>query len=172
MSDSLTDAMAQLFRDCRSALHRYINGIVRSPADAEEIVQEAFLRTCEYGERAETPKAFLFSTARNLALSQRRHQRVARTDSVADMEALALFAPDESAESILEREEELALLRAAIERLPPRCRAAFTLRIFHGCSYKDIAGRLGMAPKTVENHVARGLRETHAWLHEHSRDAS
>jgi DNA-directed RNA polymerase specialized sigma24 family protein len=36
--------------------------------------------------------------------------------------------------------------------------------VFHQCSYKEVADRLGISPKTAEKHIARGLRETHAYL--------
>jgi RNA polymerase sigma factor (sigma-70 family) len=48
--------------------------------------------------------------------------------------------------------------------LPPQCRAAFTLRVFHECSYKEVADRLGISAKTVEKHIARGLRDTHTYI--------
>jgi RNA polymerase sigma-70 factor (ECF subfamily) len=55
-------------------------------------------------------------------------------------------------------------MQEAIDRLPPQCRAAFALRVFHECSYKEVADRLGISAKTVEKHIARGLRETHSYL--------
>ena len=36
--------------------------------------------------------------------------------------------------------------------------------MFYGCSYKEVADRLGISAKTVEKHIARGLRETHGFL--------
>ena len=70
----------------------------------------------------------------------------------------------ESLESELLRDERNRLIQEAIDRLPPQCRAAFTLRVFHECSYKEVAERLGISAKTVEKHIARGLHETHCYL--------
>ena len=70
----------------------------------------------------------------------------------------------ESLETELLRDERNRLIQEAIDRLPPQCRAAFTLRVFHECSYKEVAERLGISPKTVEKHIARGLHETHRYL--------
>ena len=52
----------------------------------------------------------------------------------------------------------------ALRSLPPQCRAAFTLRIFHECSYKEVAERLGISVKTVEKHISRAIRETNSYL--------
>ena len=61
-------------------------------------------------------------------------------------------------------EQELLLLQQAVAQLPTQCGAVFSLRIFQACSYKDIAKRLGISPRTVENHIARALRDTHKYL--------
>jgi RNA polymerase sigma-70 factor (ECF subfamily) len=70
----------------------------------------------------------------------------------------------ESLEAELLRDERNQLIQEAIDRLPPQCRAAFALRVFHECSYKEVADRLGISAKTVEKHIARGLRDTHSYL--------
>ncbi len=70
----------------------------------------------------------------------------------------------ESLEDQLLANESRRLLEEAVARLSPRCRAAFTLRVFDGYSYKEIAQQLCISPKTVENHIARALRETHQYL--------
>jgi RNA polymerase sigma-70 factor (ECF subfamily) len=70
----------------------------------------------------------------------------------------------ESLETEVLRDERNRLIQEAIDRLPPQCRAAFALRVFHECSYKEVADRLGISAKTVEKHIARGLRETHSYI--------
>ncbi len=64
----------------------------------------------------------------------------------------------------IDRDERNRLVQEAIDRLPPQCCAAFTLRIFHECSYKEVADRLGISVKTVEKHISRAIRETNRYL--------
>lgn len=159
-----------LFAESRDALRRYVRGLVRSRDAADEIVQEAFLRTYERVDRVETPRAFLFSIARNLAWKLRRHEKIAATDSMGDIDELRVVSNGISSEAQVLADEEVRLLTQAIERLPPQCRAAFTLKVFYACSYQEIADRLGISIRTVEKHLARGTRETHAYLKRRYRD--
>lgn len=155
---------ARLFVESRDALRRYIRRLVRSEDAAEEIVQEAFLRTYAQGDAVRTPRAFLFSTARNLAADRRRHDRSAATDSVGDFDDARVVVDRKSPDEILIADEASRLLKEAIDRLPPQCHAALTLKVFHGYTYKEIAVTLGVSEKTVEKHVARGLDRTHDYL--------
>ena len=66
-SESPTEIFTKLFAESRHALHRYIRRFVGSSETAKEIVQEAFLRTYRQRDTVTTLRAFLFSTARNLA---------------------------------------------------------------------------------------------------------
>lgn len=164
MSDSRGAIFSRLFSESHQALRRYVRRLVKSREAADEIVQEAFLRTYENADRVRTPRAFLFSAARNLASDARRQYRVRKTHTVGDLDISHVVSSEESLEGGVLSDEQSRLLKEAVERLSPQCRAAFTLRVFHACSYKEIAQRLGLSPKTVENHIARALRETHEYL--------
>lgn len=172
MSDPRHDPFSRLFSESGGALRRFVRRLVGSKETADEIVQEAFTRTYECSAIVKSPRAFLFSTARNLAADSRRHERVAKTDLVADVDSLLMAAPGESPEAALLAEERSQTLKQAVERLPPQCRAAFALKLFYGYSYKEIADQLGISPKTVENQIARGLRDTHAYLRRHYRQTN
>jgi RNA polymerase sigma-70 factor, ECF subfamily len=163
-SESPTEIFTKLFAESRHALHRYIRRFVGSSETAKEIVQEAFLRTYRQRDSVTTLRAFLFSTARNLAANEYRHRRVTERGSMADFGDSRVKTESESLETELLRDERNRLIQEAIDRLTPQCRAAFTLRVFHECSYKEIAARLGISPKTVEKHIARGLHETHRYV--------
>jgi RNA polymerase sigma-70 factor (ECF subfamily) len=163
-SESRTEIFTKLFAESRQALHRYIRRFVGSSETAKEIVQEAFLRTYRQGESVTTLRAFLFSTARNLAANEYRHRRIMERDTLGDFGDWRVKTEHESLETELLRDERNRLIQEAIDRLPPQCRAAFTLRIFHECSYKEVADRLGISAKTVEKHIARGLHETHSYM--------
>ena len=167
MSDAGKDVISKLFCESREALRNYVRRFVGSNDAADDIVQEAFLRTYEHSENVQIPRAFLFSTARNLALDSRRHERIAKTDSLGDVDAAGVVSEGVSPEAGLLASQRSHLLKEAVARLPPQCRTAFTLKVFHGCSYKEIAQKLGISPKTVEHHIARGLRDTHHYLRRH-----
>ena len=163
-SDSPTETFSKLFAESRQALLRYIRRFVRSSETAKEIVQEAFLRTYRERESIVTPRAFLFSTARNLAANEVRHRRTVERDLLESSDELPVDAEYESLESQLLRDERNRLIQQAIDRLPPQCRAAFTLRVFHECSYREVADQLGISVKTVEKHISHGMRETNRYL--------
>jgi RNA polymerase sigma-70 factor, ECF subfamily len=163
-SDSRTEIFTKLFAETRLALHRYIRRFVGSSETAKEIVQEAFLRTYRQRDSVITLRAFLFSTARNLAANEYRHRRTVETSASGDFADSWVKTECESLEAELLRDERNRLIQEAIDRLPPQCRAAFTLRVFHECSYKEVANRLGISAKTVEKHIARGLHDTHSYL--------
>lgn len=172
MLNSRNDLFCTLFSETRTALRRYVQRFVGSRETAEEIVQEAFLRTYEQGDRVEIPRAFLFSTARNLASNLNRDQRKSKTDSVGNFDDSRVVLLQTSPEQGVLEDEQARLVSKAIDRLPPKCRAAFALRIFHDCSYKEIADRMEISTKTVEKYIARGLREVHADLKHRYRDTS
>jgi RNA polymerase sigma-70 factor, ECF subfamily len=164
MPESRVDFFSRLFSESQAGLKRYVRRLVRSRDTADEIVQEAFLRTYKHGDRKKAPKAFLYSIARNLATDSRRRDRVAQTDTVADLEAANVPTPRESLDAGLLAEERSRLLKDAVERLPPQCRTVFTLKVFYEFSYREISEKLGISTKTVENHIAHGVRETHRYL--------
>lgn len=164
MNDPDPNAVATLFVKDRGALHRYVQRLLGRREGSEDIVQEAFLRTYRHSEKIAEPRAFMFTTARNLVADSRRRSRIANTDTVGDFETTNVVASGESVEDQLLANERRRVLEEAVARLSPQCRAAFTLRVFGGHSYKEIAQQLGISPKTVENHIARALRETHQYM--------
>lgn len=136
----------------------------RFPAghDFDDIVQEAFTRVLHARTTTaiESPKAFLFVTARNLALGWSRHQRVTGTEnSLAEFDLEGVL--DESADvpQAVARAQELELLSHAIQSLPTRCRQIITLRKIYGLSQREVAAELGISEHTVEAQGTIGLRK-------------
>jgi len=158
-------AFAKLYAEMAGALRRYVRRFVRSREAADDIVHEAFLRTYEHGRETEGREGFLYTIARNLAMDSARHERVAKTQSIGDFEGSTVEPQSLPLEIRLIADEQSRLLKQAVERLPPQCRLVFVLKVFHAWSYREIAERLGISPKTVENHIANGLRETHRYMH-------
>jgi RNA polymerase sigma factor (sigma-70 family) len=135
----------------------------RFPADCDidDIIQEAYLRVLQARESTaiESPKAFLFATARNLALGRVRHLKVTRIDPLAEIDAQGVL--DEAADipQAVARAQELELLTQAIQSLPTRCRQILTLRKIYGMSQKEVAAQLGISEHTVEAQGGIGLRK-------------
>jgi RNA polymerase sigma-70 factor, ECF subfamily len=154
----------QLFVQHGAALRRYVRRFVGSGETAEDIVQETFLRAYAQPAQALFPKAFLFTIAHNLSMKWLRRRKTAATDSMGDLDAVGVYELSAQLDGPLIADEELRLLKEAVEQLPPQCRAAFALRVFQAQSYGEIARALGISTKTVEKHISRGIRETHAYL--------
>jgi RNA polymerase sigma factor (sigma-70 family) len=128
-------------------------------ADIDDLVQEAYsrlLRVRETGSVA-NPRAFLFVTARNLALNQLRHERHVR--GVGMDEADAVLDQGPPVPEAVAQAEDLQLLIQAIQALPNRCRQVMTLRKIYGLSQAETARRLGISEHTVEAQGAIGLRK-------------
>lgn len=103
-------------------------------------------------------RAFLFTTARNLALNHLRHRRHEHPPGVAEIDAAGVVDEGVDTTEAVARRQEIDLLREALASLPERCREVFTLRRIHGLPQKEIAARLGISEKTVENHSLLALR--------------
>lgn len=135
----------------------------RFPAETEvdDIVQEAFLRVLQARRSTEVkaPKAFLFATARNLALARVRHQAVSGENALAEIDPLRILDETADVPSHVARAQELELLTQAIQSLPTRCRQILTLRKIYCLSQKEVAAQLGIAEHTVEAQGTIALRK-------------
>jgi RNA polymerase sigma factor (sigma-70 family) len=143
----------------RACLYRY----VRNFADVDELLQETWTNLLAAGatpnrEEIRSIRAFALTVARNLALSRLRHRQVVPIELVADLETLELLDERGQVEEIVNTHQELALLTAAVARLPTRCRQVFTLRKVYGLTQKEIAAELNISENTVEQHLAKGMR--------------
>lgn len=121
-------------------------------AEIDDVVQEAYrciLQARNHGE-VRSPKAFLFTTARNLVFSRFRHIKVESIDSLAENDLSGILDDGEGVAETVARAEELEILTKAIQSLPPRCRQVVTLRRIYGLSQREIAARLDISEHTVE----------------------
>lgn len=143
-----------------AALMQFLRRSGRSEADIADLRQEVYLRVCRQAEK-EIPhpvKPLLFAIARNLLIDQVRRGQVIPIESVADLEAVNVAGDTPGPDRTLMAREELLLLRAALEKLPPRCREALILRRIEGLSRRQIAERMGISENTVSEHINTGVR--------------
>jgi len=144
------------------ALRGYLSRFFKNGADIDDVVQETYARLLGLSEPASHAvrnwHAFLFTSARNVALDRIRKSRVVSLDAMVEMESLDTLDQQPSADEALNARQELALLADAIAGLPDRCREVLTLRKLYGLPQRVIAQRLGISESTVEKHVAYGVR--------------
>jgi RNA polymerase sigma-70 factor, ECF subfamily len=128
-----------------------------SAADADDIVQEAFVRFWRSPHRAETDAHVqLFAMVRRAGLdhTRRTHRRVAREDAVArEGDAVVWFAPTGGLES---REREQAM-QQALTRLPAEQREVVVLKIWGELTFDQIARSLEISPNTAASRYRYAL---------------
>jgi RNA polymerase sigma-70 factor (ECF subfamily) len=149
----------------RAWLHRRFE----SQVDLDDIVQETYVRVlrAREGGPLASPKAFLFATARNLALDRLRRHDVSRTDLLGEIDSLHVLDERDGIPETLARNQELALLTEAIQSLPTRCRQILTLRKLYGLSHREIAQKLGLSESTVSNQITIGIEKCTDFFAEH-----
>ena len=150
-----------LFVEHRRSLIDYAARIVGSRAQAEDVVQEAWLRFDEVSRQRllDEPLSYLYRIVRNLALDGRRSQvREARyvvrgADLLA--EGVAEDRPSPEAEAV--GRGELRAVQAALLELPERTRIALEMHRFGGATLKDIADFLDISVGLAHALVRDGL---------------
>ena len=142
-------------------LRAWLNSRFSDTGEVDDIVQEAIVRVLRAKEKTEikSPKAFLFATARNLALGGIRKKAYRSEQNLADFNELDILDEDENIAATVTRNEELELLTKAIQSLPTRCRQIITLRKIYGMPQKEIAKELGISVNTVETQGTIGMRK-------------
>lgn len=146
---------------CRHIRARFGAG----PHDPQDVAQSAFARylTVDDHEAVENPRAFLYTTARNIALDvTRHHQHVKRHSLDAALDECAPTIDECSPERIALARERAAALSAVIESLPRRQRQALLLNRLHDLSYSEIAVRVGSSKSEVRRQIVRALETIEA----------
>lgn len=128
--------------------------------DVEDIVQECYCRLAQLRSVAEidSPRAYLFTMARNLAQRQRQRARVVPIEPIGDSAADELVSDGPLPDRIAAARQELDRVRAALATLSERARRIFVMRRVEGLSQKEIATALGVSEAVVENDASRSLR--------------
>lgn len=143
----------------QQSLRSYIKKSFPAVHDVDDVVQESMTRI--WMARAKHPilsaKAFLFKVARHMAIDVTRRGKISPVDAVRDLDQFPVIDQKTDVIDAVTMQEKARLLAEAIATLPARCREIVVLRKLHGLSQKEVAARLGIAEKTVETQLARGL---------------
>jgi RNA polymerase sigma-70 factor, ECF subfamily len=154
------------------SLYRTALRLTRVPADAEDLVQDTYLkafRAADSFEAGTNLRAWLFTILHNSARNRARdraRERVTVDSETAERAAdLPSVGGGETPETLLLRDTLAADLQAAIDALPDAFRQAVWLRDVEEFSYAEIAGMLDIPAGTVMSRISRGRRMLFNQLH-------
>jgi RNA polymerase sigma-70 factor (ECF subfamily) len=142
-----------------STLMQYLRHNWRDKSGVDDLLQDVYLRVFEAAQTKipEKPRAFVFTTARNLLISRVRERQIVPIEAVADLDALdvALDMPGPDRSAIAR--DELRRVRDAIEALPPRYRDVVVLRRIENLSRSEIAIRLNISEASVSTYLSESM---------------
>lgn len=151
-------AFAEIFHSYNAKIFPVAMRLVKSQGEAEEIVQEVFLRLWLHREKLpeiKNPGAWLISIASNLALTHLRHKAVQQRHHPRIQEEGE--GSDLLVEETLQAREVGRWIHEAVELLPPSRREVFLLSRNQGYSRREIAEKLGISESTVKNQLNAAL---------------
>jgi RNA polymerase sigma-70 factor, ECF subfamily len=131
--------------------------LVRNGEDAEDVVQEAYLRAFQYagGFRGGNSRAWLLTIVRNSAYAWLRKTRASEPVTEFDEQVHTNDIEASNPEELLLRDAGRRLVRTALSELPIRFREVLVLRELEALSYKEIADVMGMPMGTVMSTLSR-----------------
>jgi RNA polymerase sigma factor (sigma-70 family) len=158
--------IAELYRQEAAPLRLFVSRIVRNRTEADDIVQETFLRVWRALARGQinSPRAVLFKAARNLALNHIRNDRLRSSDAVKTAYGDVFPQIVSTAEAEIIASEEAAACRQLLDGMPLRCREAFVLRVVDELSFKEMSEQMQLSVSTIEKHIGKGKQICRASL--------
>ncbi len=160
-----TRAFEQVFRKYAPRLEAFARKYTSDAGEAEDMVQNAFLKLWERKEWLEniSLSSFLFLLTKNNCLNYLKHRQITdqveqRIPDMGIVEQLYTidFVSDPSSQ--LQQKELSATIDRIMDELPPKCQEVFRLSRLHGLKNREIASKLNITEKVVEKHITRALK--------------
>ena len=158
-------AFEQVFKTHFKRLHAYAFTILRDEEEAEEMVQQVFFKLWERNENLSltgSVSAYLYRAVHNESLNYIKHQKV-RSDHKLHV-AYSMKNEVEHPEKKIKAGELGKKIHSALNELPEQCRTIFQMSRFDELKYREIAEKLGISVKTVENQMGKALKLLRAKL--------
>ncbi len=139
------------------AAHNFAKWLLRNEQDAQDVVQEAYLRAFKSfgGFHGSNGRAWLLTIVRNTSYTLLKKNRVVDLTTPFDEEIHAIGHESVNPATILQHSEDAELIREAMDELPAEFREILALRHQEGLSYKEIADIAQIPPGTVMSRLAR-----------------
>jgi RNA polymerase sigma factor (sigma-70 family) len=146
-----------------SAAYTLARYLTRNDYDADDVVQEAFLRALKYfggfrGERASQSRAWLLAIVRNMAYTWRHRHRADASTTEFDETMHGEATTEGHPESALSRRDARETLADALDQLPPEFREVIVLREIEELSYKEISQVVDVPVGTVMSRLSRARK--------------
>jgi RNA polymerase sigma-70 factor (ECF subfamily) len=139
------------------AAHNLAKWLLRNEEDAQDVVQEAYLRAFKSfaGFHGSNGRAWLLTIVRNTSYTLLKKNHAVDLTTTFDDEIHVSADESVSPATILERSEDAELIREAMDELPAEFREILALRHQEGLSYKEIADIVQIPPGTVMSRLSR-----------------
>jgi len=159
----LQQRITQMYDELREPVYRYLLCRSATPIDADDVVQETFLRLYRHlnaGGKEDNLRGWIFRVAHNLSINQvKRHSHLFSPAPGGEAELeIAQADPGPSPEELLLRREKMAHVHAAICTLSEQQQQCLYLRA-EGFRYREIAEILGVTMSTVAESLRRAIKK-------------
>jgi len=158
--DGDISAFDKIYEKYSKRLYLFVYGIIKSKNDAEDIVQEVFVKIWDKRETINEHfsfQSFLFTIAHNTTINLIR-KKIKETDFASYLKSTQKQVKISSVISEIEYKELKKQLEYTISKLPERQQQVYSLSRDEELSYKEIAEKLSISVNTVENHMVKALR--------------
>jgi len=160
LKDRDESGFEQVFKHYFKSLYRYALTFLQDHDQAEDTVQNVFYKLWDKIEHlhfTDSLAAYLYRAVYNESLNHLKHKKVRRTYQT--YIATTMKDQTDGAHKKVMFSELERRLQSAINELPEQCRTVFQMSRFEELRYLEIADRLGISVKTVENQMGKALKQ-------------
>jgi RNA polymerase sigma factor (sigma-70 family) len=152
-----------------NAAYNLAHWLTRNDTDAEDVVQEAYLRAFKFfgGFHGADGRSWLLAIVRNTCYTWMQHNRSLELSVPLDDEQREIESTDLNPEALLLQRADTLMVRRALEELPVEFREVLVLRELEEMSYRDIASITDLPLGTVMSRLARGRKRLQLALTNH-----
>jgi RNA polymerase sigma factor (sigma-70 family) len=150
-------AFTILYDKFSTPIYRNILHLVKNEDIAQELLQDLFLKIWEIRQNIKLEdsfKSFLYTVAGNMVYT---HFRKTAKDNILIAQLVSSYVDYETAaEETFLSQQNLDLLKLAIEKLSPQRKQIYTLCKIEGKSYEEVSNELGISTSTIRDHIVKG----------------
>lgn len=154
-----------------TGLYKRLLYVLKDPDEAEEILQNVFLKLWSTKENLDADKnlgVYLFKIAHSSAIDLIR--RNIRTQRVQENLWYRDNGIEHSVEELYLDREEWKIIESAIDNLPPQRKIIFTLCKLEGKSYEEVSEQLAISPSTISNQLVLAMKSIKKFAHQYNRE--